>query len=120
VLVVEDEVFIALEIAEALIEAGFDVVGPAMAVGPALELMETVGCDAAVLDINLGTETSEPVAHGLARRGKRFVTLSGYSREQHPGVFLDAPALAKPLRPQALVAELKRVIFADAAGKWRQ
>jgi PAS domain S-box-containing protein len=120
VLVVEDEVFIALEISEALIEAGFDVVGPAMAVGPALELMDTVGCDAAVLDINLGTETSEPVARGLARRGTRFVTLSGYSREQHPGVFLDAPSLAKPLRPQALVAELKRVIFADTAGNWRQ
>jgi PAS domain S-box-containing protein len=120
VLVVEDEVFIALEISEALTEAGFEVVGPAMAVGPALELMDTIGCDAAVLDINLGTETSEPIAHGLNRRGKRFVTLSGYSRDQHPGVFRGAPALAKPLRPQALVAELRRVIAAGAAGGWRQ
>ena len=40
------------------------------------------GCDAAVLGINLGNETSEPVALELMKRKTPFVTLSGYSRPQ--------------------------------------
>jgi CheY-like chemotaxis protein len=62
VLMVEDEAIVALEIEENLREAGFEVVGPAARASQALELLNKFGCDAAVLDINLGTETSEPVA----------------------------------------------------------
>ena len=76
---VEDEPLVAIEIAHILKKAGFDVIGPARAVAPALSLIEERGCDAAVLDINLGGETSEPVAWRLLTRGAPFVALSGYS-----------------------------------------
>jgi CheY-like chemotaxis protein len=110
VLVVEDEALVAMEITHVLKGAGFEVLGPARAVAQALSLIDEIGCDVAVLDINLSDETSEPVAHKLMERGTRFITLSGYSRAQHPPIFDDVPALSKPLRPEALVAEIKRCL----------
>ncbi len=110
VLVVEDDGLIALEIAKVLSDAGFEVVGPARSVMPALALIEKQGCDAAVLDVNLGDETSEAIAKKLKAVRTPFITLSGYSRSQHPPVFAGSPALAKPLRSELLVAELKRCI----------
>jgi hypothetical protein len=50
-----------------------------------------------VLDINLGSETSEAVVLKLAKYGTQFVTLSGYPLYQHPSAFNRAAAVAKPL-----------------------
>jgi PAS domain S-box-containing protein len=116
VLVVEDEALVAMEIAHALTEAGFDVAGPARNVPAALELLKRQGCDAAVLDINLGRETSEAIAIELTACETPFVTLSGYSSEQHHPVFAGAPALRKPLRLQFLVAEIKKCIGQKHSG----
>ncbi len=110
ILVVEDEALVALDIAQALTNAGFDVVGPANAVAHAIELIQDIGCDAAVLDINLGGETSEPVARELNDRSTAFVTLSGYSLEQRASAFEGAVALAKPLQRDLLVAEIRRCL----------
>ncbi len=114
ILVVEDEVLIALDIGQILAEAGFDIVGPASSAAQALDLIRRGGCEAAVLDVNLGCETSECVALELQERGKPFVALSGYSREQHPAAFIGAPALTKPLRPELLVTELRRLLQAES------
>jgi PAS domain S-box-containing protein len=110
ILVVEDEALVAMEIANALTIAGFDVIGPARNVAAAFALVKRSDCDGAVLDINLGHETSEAIAIELTSNKTPFVTLSGYSSEQHHPVFAAAPALRKPLRPQLLVAELKKCI----------
>ena len=115
VLVVEDEALVALEIASALSEAGYEVVGPASSVGRALDLIQRLGCDVAVLDINLGAETAEPIAEALARAGKPFLTISGYAPRQRPASFADAPHLGKPLRPEVLVAEVTRCLRRAAA-----
>ena len=63
VLVVEDEFLVALDIAQQITEAGFEVVGPANSVAKAIALIDELGCDVAVLDVNLGHETAEPIAH---------------------------------------------------------
>jgi DNA-binding response OmpR family regulator len=106
VLVVEDDALLAIDIARQLTDAGLKVVGPATTVSKALHLVGEVGCDVAVLDVSLGKETAEPVAHELRARGMPFVVLSGYSSEQHPPGFHGAPVLSKPTRPGALVATL--------------
>ena len=115
VLVVEDEPIVALELAHCLREAGFSVIGPSRSAAQALELLDSFGCDAAVLDINLGDETSEPVARELIRLGKPFVTVSGYSRDQRPAIFVGTPAFDKPVRSELLIAELHRRISAPGA-----
>jgi DNA-binding NarL/FixJ family response regulator len=62
ILVVEDEALVALEIEDALRGSDFDVLGPAKSVAQALHLLNESSCDAAVLDIRLGNETSQPIA----------------------------------------------------------
>jgi len=110
ILVVEDEALVAIEIANVLSKANFEIIGPARNVPAALDLLKRFGCDAAVLDVNLGRETSEAVAAELGASGIPFVTLSGYSQEDHHVVFMNAPALTKPLRPEFLITELRKCI----------
>ncbi len=109
VLIVEDEFFIALDIGQQLADAGFEVVGPAPSVSKALNLVAEQGCDVAVLDVNLGGETSEPVAQKLRQSDKPFVVLSGYSMDNKLPWFGDATVLSKPLRMDDLVAALQRL-----------
>jgi two-component sensor histidine kinase/CheY-like chemotaxis protein/heme exporter protein D len=110
VLVVEDEPLLALEIANAVRSAGRAVIGPVQSVAKALALIESEGCDAAVLDIRLADETSEPVAIRLSERGTPFLTLSAYSGGQRAAAFHGAPALTKPFRQETLRRELDRLL----------
>ena len=111
ILVVEDEPLIALDFSQTLSDAGYVVIGPANSVARALALIAQFGCDAAVLDINLGTETSEPVARELMKLATPFVTTSGYSREQQPQIMQSAPLLGKPVSSAVLIAEVERCLI---------
>ena len=91
------------------------MIGPAGNVRHALALIEHQGCDAAVLDVSLGDETSAPVAHGLISSGTPFVVVSGYTRAQLPKIFWTAPLIGKPLRAAVLEAEVKRCLGTNAA-----
>ena len=53
--------------------------------------------DAAMLDVNLGKETSEPVARVLRERAIPFIFASGYGdRSIQQGDFKDVPVVTKP------------------------
>ena len=106
ILVVEDEPLVGMELADALESAGFTVLGPAASNDDAFALVAEHGCDGAVLDVNLGRETSEPLALKFAAEGVPFVTLTGYAPDQLPAPFLRGPRLTKPVRTEILVAEL--------------
>ncbi|MGO8955159.1 MAG: response regulator [Rhodomicrobium sp.] len=108
ILIVEDNALLALELGQGLEHAGFETVGPATSVEQALSLLDTRGCDAAVLDINLRGGTSEPVAHGLKARSIPFVTITGYAQGQLPAVFEGVPNFTKPVRLPLVAAELRR------------
>ena len=109
VLVVEDDGLIAADLADVLTNAGYEVVGPTGVVADALHLVETVGCDIAVLDINLGRETSEAVAHSLRDRGTPFLVVSGYTVHQSPTIFHDAPRLSKPVGDTTLILNVAKL-----------
>lgn len=106
ILVVEDEPLVSMELADALESAGFTVLGPVATNDDAFALVEEHGCDGAVLDVNLGRETSEPLALKLVADGVPFVTLTGYAPDQLPAPFQRAPHLTKPVRTEILVVEL--------------
>ncbi len=114
VLVVEDDALTAMELAAVLADAGFEVLGPSNSIAHALELVERMDCDAAVLDVNLGNETTEDLAIELNRRGKPFVTVSGYARHQQPAAFLQAPHIGKPFKPERLVTALMELTSVPA------
>jgi CheY-like chemotaxis protein len=113
ILVVEDEVLIALDLVDHLETAGYGVAGPYLTVAHALEYLHSdAPCDGAVIDINLGQETAEPVARTLAAKAIPFVVLSGYAVSQQEAAFASAPRLHKPMRPKDLMSTLHKLIAA--------
>lgn len=106
ILIIEDEALVAMLVEDALMDAGCAVIGPASDVEGALRLLAESTPDAAVLDLNLGGETSAPVADALAGRGVPFVVATGYGAAGLPARHRGVPVLAKPYDPAELVALL--------------
>jgi CheY-like chemotaxis protein len=96
ILVVEDEPFIALELAEIVVELGGSLAGSVAQIADALVLIEAGSVDAAVLDVNLGLEKIDPVADALAAQGCPFVFTTGYGRVGVPGAHNDRVVVEKP------------------------
>lgn len=98
ILVVEDELFIAMELEAALIEGGFRVVGPAASVEDALYLLGDEQPHAAVLDFNLGRDKVTPVALQLKSLGVPFVlaSASGPAELARYKVLADVHNVGKP------------------------
>ena len=105
VLVVEDEYYLAADLAEALARRGADVVGPVGTLGEAIDAIATHELDRAVLDVNLRGEMSFPIADRLEAAGIPYVIATGYSSDSLPERFRDKPRLEKPFRPER-IAEL--------------
>jgi DNA-binding response OmpR family regulator len=110
VLVLEDEVFIADEIALVLAAAGYIVVGPVATVADALRLLADAPVDGAVIDANIRGESSAPVAEALRHESIPFVVCSGYRLDDLQPTFGSVTLLAKPIRFDRLVAILKSCI----------
>ena len=108
VLLVEDSFLVAASIARTLEDLGWRVVGPFANVRDAMGVVDSGGCDAGVLDVNLGTETSEAVAAGLMDRGVPFFFVTGYL----------SPALRNPRFAgcKRVHKPLTGVMLADALG----
>lgn len=107
ILLVEDEILIALDTADMVARAGFEVVGPVGEVQDALLLVEQGGLDGALLDVNLGGIYSWPVAEALAARRIPFALLTGFGAGLDvPAAFAAIPRLAKPIEIRALARAL--------------
>lgn len=96
VLVVEDEMTIVLMIEDTLLELGVEIVGPTAQLDAAVRLAKEAPIDAAVLDINIGSRNSYPVADILAERKIPFLLCSGYGNWALEHRHRDRPLLTKP------------------------
>jgi DNA-binding response OmpR family regulator len=96
VLVVDDDSLLALDLEIFLEGEGCVVVGPAPSVDAALALIEAGPPDAAILDLDLGGQTSEPIADELAAQDVGFLFISGHSHSRLPTRHADRRLLAKP------------------------
>ena len=109
-LVVEDEYLLALYLSEALEDLGASVVGPVASVDAALDLIASdPEIDAAILDVNLGSESVYPVADALASRQVPFVFASGYDRDALPERYRVFDVCCKPLDPVAVGTVLSQL-----------
>jgi CheY-like chemotaxis protein len=113
VLVVEDEMLVAMTIEDMLIGLGAEVVGPAMRLDAALELASTAAIDVAMLDVNLHGGRSYPVAELLAARGIPFVFATGYGHAEGADACAHAPMLTKPYREADLIRVLEEALTPD-------
>ena len=115
VLVVEDELLVAMEMERLLSELGCKIVGPVPSVERALALVDQDPPDLAVLDIQLGAERATPVAEELEARSIPFVLLTGYGRlEPKEPVLRRAPRLGKPVEAREVARLLARVVLGRA------
>ncbi len=112
VLVVEDELLIAMMIEDLLAEQFCVVVGPFSAVADALAVARSEKLDLAVLDVNVHGEKIYPVGELLAARRIPFILLSGYGQGAIPPEHPDWQAVAKPFQAQ----ELPRLLAARVIG----
>lgn len=106
VLIVEDEMLIAIEIEDALRAFGYDVVGPTGKLETALQLATDEMIDAAILDVTIRGGQVFPVAEKLLERGIPFILASGYGGWALPDGMRDLPRLIKPFTSEALNAEI--------------
>ncbi|ANU07109.1 HWE histidine kinase domain-containing protein [Paraurantiacibacter namhicola] len=77
-LVVEDSMIIAMDAEDALRDIGFKEISVAPNVADALKAVERAKPDFALLDFNLGDESSEPVASRLSELGVPYFFATGY------------------------------------------
>lgn len=111
VLVVEDEMLLALALEDILSDIGCEIVGPAMHLDEALALADVDPLDLAILDNNLGGRTrSDAVARRLRERNVPFVFMSGYGDAGIPADFATTPILPKPAMPEAIADIVRRLL----------
>ncbi|GAB1580539.1 response regulator [Phyllobacterium phragmitis] len=77
VLVVEDEVFVALDMAATIEDANGTVVGPVATVRQALDILQHDHVDAAILDVNLPDGDIEPIVDALSDQHTFMVIYTG-------------------------------------------
>lgn len=115
ILVVEDEMMVAMLIEDFLEEFGCTIVGPVGSISEAIRLAATEGIDGAMLDMNIDGQPIYPVAEELAHREIPFIFVSGYDAEHFQGEYKTRPKLSKPFRR----LDLQRILtatFAPIAG----
>ena len=110
VLLLEDEVLIAMDLQAMLEDGGHTVIGPVETVPDALSRLDADNPEAAVLDLHLGDASSVEVAQALAARGIPFLFATGAAgRANLPEGFADRPVLVKPFDGPALRDALAQV-----------
>jgi len=107
VLLVEDSPIIAMNTEELLREIGVGEVRVAGSVVQALGHLDAMRFDLALLDLNLGDETSLPIALRLTEEGVPIVFVTGFGDDlELPEQLRDTPILKKPYNYSDLEAIL--------------
>ncbi|HKQ44465.1 MAG TPA: response regulator [Rhizomicrobium sp.] len=104
VLIVEDEIVVALFLEDLLSEFGYEVAGVVGHLDDAMAHQPDY--DVAVLDVHLNGRNVFDFADALAARGTPFVFATGYGARGIPDRHCGRPVLQKPFRPD----ELKRAL----------
>jgi light-regulated signal transduction histidine kinase (bacteriophytochrome)/CheY-like chemotaxis protein len=107
VLMVEDQLLIAMDVETMLSREGAASVETASSVKEALRALTVLKPDVAILDVNLGNGSSMPVAHALMELGIPFVFATGYGETSLiPAALGDVPIVRKPYDLTSLVTAL--------------
>jgi CheY-like chemotaxis protein len=109
ILIVEDQALIALDMEGLLLGLGARECWLVPSVSDALKLLDTTRLTLAVVDFNLGHETSEAVADRLTALAVPFVFFTGYGeRLLLPDRFAGVPIVSKPIVTETLLAKIAK------------
>jgi len=107
IFIVDDEALIAFEMADALEDLGFEVVGPSTHLKDAIDVAAEEDFDVACLDVNLGRgDTSEPIARILTERGIPYVYITAYEANQIAFAAPEDRVIRKPIS----IADLQKAL----------
>lgn len=107
VLIVEDNLYLALDLANAIEDLQGRVVGPVSTVSEALFLLDMQYVAAAIVDCMLTDRDAAPLAWQLRERGIPFIIHTAAPLpEVIAQVYPDVPVLTKPVQPRTVVASL--------------
>lgn len=110
ILVVEDDPLICLDLESSLSDLGA-MVAAATNVAAALQIVAATALDFAVLDFELGLETSEPIAQAAQQRQIPFLYLSGYSeQDQRFDRWRGVDVLVKPISAIAVARHIRGLV----------
>ncbi|GBQ58283.1 response regulator receiver:GAF [Komagataeibacter swingsii DSM 16373] len=111
ILLVEDQFLIAMEAEWAIEESNLGQVRTVASVYEALTAIRDRVPDVAILDVNLGDESSIEVAHMLRARGVPFIFATGYAdRTMIPPELWDVPVERKPYSAMALAERIRQLV----------
>ncbi len=103
ILVVEDEMLVAMLVEEMLLDLRCEVVGPVATLDDALVAVRQHRLDGALLDANLNGKSSSSVADALLSRAVPFLLVTGYgSHDAEPPVLKAASRINKPFALEEL------------------
>ena len=106
VLVVEDEFYIADDLARALRQSGAHPLGPVGTVSQAERIIAEEQVDAAILDLNLRGEIAADFVNRLAARRLPCLIVSGYGGDAVPEDVSHFPRLEKPVGVSTVIERL--------------
>lgn len=111
VLIVDDEMLVAMMLEDMLTDLGYEVVGPCASLESALDYAKSEALDGAILDFNLGQGVlSTPVAELLRARGVPFLLATGYGASAQTDGLGHAGLLGKPFTGSEVEAALKTML----------
>jgi CheY-like chemotaxis protein len=110
VLVVEDEMMIAMLIEDMLDEFGCKLVGPATSVPRALKLIGNESIEVAILDLNLDGKDTYAIADALQQKNVPFIFATGYGTTGLRQEYGNRPVLQKPFQQKDLEMALAEAL----------
>jgi CheY-like chemotaxis protein len=114
VLIVEDEPLIALDLNDALHEAGASTLA-ATSIKEALDLIAYAQICAAIVDVNLGGHDCSSVCDALTKRSIPFMFYTGYSEAPSLSQWPNAPAVGKPTQSKTMVETIVQLLPVSVA-----
>jgi DNA-binding response OmpR family regulator len=116
VLIVEDDIILATDLAAFLKDAGCKVILPTTSVSSAISAIAHYVFDAAILDVNIRNEWVFPVGHALDKAAIPVLFLTAYARQSIPAEYRDRPFIQKPYAARELRQALIQ-LFAETRGQ---
>jgi CheY-like chemotaxis protein len=113
VLIVEDEIIVALFLEDLLVDFGYEVAGVVSHLDDAMA--HAADYDLAVLDVHINGRPVFDFADTLAERGTPFVFATGYGARGIPDRHAGRPVVQKPFQPEDLKWVLSQAL--DGSGR---
>ena len=120
VLIVEDVLLVADEVAHMNQSLGCNPLGPVARVDQALDIIRnTSHLDGVLLDVNLGADTGYPIAEELQERGIPYIFMTGYDSNYLAEGYRGSANMQKPFTIEELQRIMAQVFASQPAGRTR-